>query len=251
MKIRVEKQIGAGLFWIETGELAKQAHGSCLIGYDDVCVLCATTTAPSKPGADFFRLTCEYRERGAAAGKFPGGFLKREGRPGLKEVLTARLIDRPIRPLFPKDLRNDVVVVATVLSVEQDNDPLVAAFLGTAVSLAISDIPFNGPVASVNVGIVDGEIVINPTLEQRAQSELTLTVSSTADLVAMIEAGGNEIPDDLMFDCIMAGHEVNKEVVKFINGIVAEIGKPKFDFISIHRLCGYGPKSKGCDFDIS
>ena len=167
-----------------------------------------------------------------AVGKIPGSFLRREGRAGEKAILTSRCIDRPIRPLFPKDLRNDCSVVATVMSVDPDCSPEITAAIGVSAAIAISDIPWAGPISSVNVGIVDGEIVINPTLEQRAKTDLTLTVASTADLVAMIEAGGNEIDDETMFNAIMAGHEENKKIVKFIQGIVDEVGKPKFEYES-------------------
>jgi len=216
---------------LETGMMAQLANAAVMATYGETKVLC-TVTASAKPreGVDFFPLSVDYEEKMYSVGRFPGSFQKREGRATDKAILASRCIDRPIRPLFPKDMRNDCSVVATVMSVDPDCSPEVAAAIGVSTAIAISDIPWNGPISSVFVGLVDGEIVINPTLEQRAQSELTLTVSSTADLVAMIEAGGNEIPDDLMFDCIMAGHEVNKEVVKFINSIVAEIGKPKFEF---------------------
>ena len=167
-----------------------------------------------------------------SVGKIPGSFQRRESRPSEKAILTSRCIDRPIRPLFPKDMRNDCSVVATVMSVEPDCSPEITAMIGVSAAIAISDIPWDGPVSGVKVGLVDGEIVINPTLEQRQKSEMDVTVASTGELVAMIEAGGNEIPDDVMFDAIMKAHEVNKEVVKFINGIVAEIGKPKFEFES-------------------
>ena len=167
-----------------------------------------------------------------SVGRLPGSFTRREGRASDKAILASRCIDRPIRPLFPKDMRNDCSVVATVMSVAPDCSPEVAAAIGVSAAIAISDVPWAGPISSVNVGLVDGEIIINPDLEQRAKSDLNLTVSSTEDLVAMIEAGANEISDELMFDCIMAGHEANKEIVKFINGIVAEIGKPKFEFES-------------------
>ena len=167
-----------------------------------------------------------------SVGRIPGSFLRREGRAGEKAILTSRCIDRPIRPLFPKDLRNDCSVVATVMSVDPDCSPEIAAAIGVSAAIAVSDIPWDGPISSVNVGLVDGEIVLNPTLEQREKTDLTLTVASTADLVAMIEAGGNEIPDDLMFEAIMAGHEENKKMVKFIQEIVDEIGKPKFAYES-------------------
>ena len=218
---------------LETGMMAGLANAAVMAKYGDTCVLC-TVTASAKPreGVDFFPLSVDYEEKMYSVGRIPGSFTRREGKASDKAVLASRCIDRPIRPLFPKDMRNDCSVVATVMSVDPDCSPEVAAAIGVSTAIAISDIPWAGPISSVNVGLVDGEIVINPTLEQREKTDLTLTVSSTADLVAMIEAGGNEIPDDLMFDCIMAGHEVNKEVVAFINGIVAEIGKEKFEFES-------------------
>ena len=218
---------------IETGMMAGLANAAVMSCYGDTRVLC-TVTASAKPreGVDFFPLSVDYEEKMYSVGRFPGSFTRREGKATDKAILASRCIDRPIRPLFPKDMRNDCSVVATVMSVDPDCSPEVAAAIGVSTAIAISDIPWAGPISSVNVGLVDGKIIINPNLEQRAKTDLTLTVSSTADLVAMIEAGGNEIPDDLMFDCIMAGHEVNKEVVKFINGIVAEIGKPKFEFES-------------------
>ncbi len=218
---------------LETGMMAGLANAAIMSCYGDTRVLC-TVTASAKPreGVDFFPLSVDYEEKMYSVGRIPGSFTRREGKASDKAVLASRCIDRPIRPLFPKDMRNDCSVVATVMSVDPDCSPEIAAAIGVSAAIAISDIPWAGPISSVNVGLVDGEIVINPTLEQREKTDLNLTVSSTADLVAMIEAGGNEIPDDLMFDCIMAGHEVNKEVVKFINGIVAEIGKEKFEFQS-------------------
>ncbi len=218
---------------LETGMMAQLANAAVMATYGDTSVLC-TVTASRKPreGVDFFPLSVDYEEKMYSVGRFPGSFLRREGRASEKATLAGRCIDRPIRPLFPKDMRNDCGVVATVMSVDPDCSPEVAAAIGVSTAIAISDVPWDGPISSVKVGLVDGEIVINPTLEEREKSELDLTVSSTADLVAMIEAGGNEIPDDLMFEAIMKGHEVNREVVKFINGIVAEIGKPKFEFES-------------------
>ena len=218
---------------VEVGRVAKQANGAALMHYGDTTVL-STATASKEPreGIDFFPLSVEYEEKMYAVGKIPGSFLRREGRAGEKAILTSRCIDRPIRPLFPKDLRNDCSVVATVMSVDPDCSPEITAAIGVSAAIAISDIPWDGPISSVNVGIVDGEIVINPTLEQRAKTDLTLTVASTADLVAMIEAGGNEIDDDTMFNAIMAGHEENKKIVKFIQGIVDEVGKPKFAYES-------------------
>ncbi len=218
---------------LETGMMAGLANAAIMSCYGDTRVLC-TVTASAKPreGVDFFPLSVDYEEKMYSVGRIPGSFTRREGKASDKAILASRCIDRPIRPLFPKDMRNDCSVVATVMSVDPDCSPEIAAAIGVSAAIAISDIPWAGPISSVNVGLVDGEIVINPTLEQRANTDLNLTVSSTADLVAMIEAGANEIDDDLMFDCIMAGHEVNKEVVKFINGIVAEIGKKKFEFES-------------------
>ncbi len=218
---------------LETGMMAGLANAAIMACYGDTRVLC-TVTASAKPreGVDFFPLSVDYEEKMYAVGRIPGSFTRREGRAGEKAILASRCIDRPIRPLFPKDMRNDCSVVATVMAVDPDCSPEVAAAIGVSAAIAISDIPWAGPISSVNVGLVDGEIIINPTLEQRAKTDLNLTVSSTADLVAMIEAGANEIDDDLMFDCIMAGHEENKKVVEFINGIVAEIGKEKFEFVS-------------------
>ena len=218
---------------LETGMMAQLANAAVMATYGETKVLC-TVTASAKPreGVDFFPLSVDYEEKMYSVGRLPGSFTRREGRATEKAILASRCIDRPIRPLFPKDMRNDCSVVATVMSVDPDCSPEVAAAIGVSAAIAISDIPWAGPISSVNVGLIDGEIVINPTLEQRAKSDLNLTVSSTEDLVAMIEAGANEISDELMFDCIMAGHEANKEVVKFINGIVAEIGKPKFEFES-------------------
>lgn len=228
-----ETEFAGRKFTLETGKMAGLANAAFFATYGETQVLC-TVTASAKPreGVDFFPLSVDYEEKMYAVGKIPGSFLRREGRAGEKAILTSRCIDRPIRPLFPKDLRNDCSVVATVMSVDPDCSPEVTAAIGVSAAIAVSDIPWDGPISSVNVGLVDGEIVLNPTLEQREKTDLTLTVASTADLVAMIEAGGNEIPDDLMFDCIMAGHEENKKMVKFIQGIVDEIGKPKFEYES-------------------
>lgn len=218
---------------LETGKMAGLANASIFARYGETEVLC-TVTASAKPreGVDFFPLSVDYEEKMYAVGKIPGSFLRREGRASEKAILTSRCIDRPIRPLFPKDLRNDCSVVATVMSVDPDCSPEITAMIGVSAAIAISDIPWDGPISGVNVGLVDGEIVINPTLEQRGKSDLVLTVASTADLVAMIEAGGNEIDDETMFNAIMAGHEENKKIVKFIQGIVDEVGKPKFAYES-------------------
>ena len=228
-----ETELAGRKLTLETGKMAGLANAAITARFGETEILC-TVTASAKPreGVDFFPLSVDYEEKMYAVGKIPGSFLRREGRAGEKAILTSRCIDRPIRPLFPKDLRNDCSVVATVMSVDPDCSPEITAAIGVSAAIAISDIPWDGPISSVNVGIVDGEIVINPTLEQRAKTDLTLTVASTADLVAMIEAGGNEIDDDTMFNAIMAGHEENKKIVKFIQGIVDEVGKPKFAYES-------------------
>lgn len=228
-----ETEIAGRKFTLETGKMAGLANAAFMARYGDTQVLC-TVTASAKPreGVDFFPLSVDYEEKMYSVGRIPGSFLRREGRASEKAILTSRCIDRPIRPLFPKDLRNDCSVVATVMSVDPDCSPEITAAIGVSAAIAVSDIPWDGPISSVNVGLVDGEIVINPTLEQRAKTELNLTVASTTDLVAMIEAGGNEIDDNTMFNAIMAGHEENKKIVKFIQGIVDEIGKPKFAYES-------------------
>ena len=218
---------------IETGKMAQLASGSCLVRYGETVVLC-TVTASAKPreGVDFFPMSVDYEEKMYSVGKIPGSFQRRESRPSEKAILTSRVIDRPIRPLFPKDMRNDVTLVCTVMSVDPDCQPETVAMIGASTAIAISDIPWDGPISGVVVGLVDGKFVINPTAEEEKRSEMHVTVASTADLVAMIEAGANEIDNDTMFDAIMAGHAANQEVVAFINSIVAEIGKPKFDFVS-------------------
>ena len=218
---------------LETGKMAGLANGSVLVRYGDTAVI-VNVTASKKPreGIDFFPLSVDYEERLYSVGKIPGSFLKREGKPSDKEILVSRAIDRPIRPLFPKDLRNDVCVNAMVLSVDPDCSPEVAAQIGTSAALSISDIPFNGPTAAVSVGYVDGQIVINPTLEQRAKNRLNLTVAGTKEKVSMIEAGADEIPEDLMLEAIIKGHEQIKKVAEFIEGIQKEIGKPKFEYES-------------------
>ncbi len=228
-----ETELAGRKLTLETGKMAGLANASVMARYGETNVLC-TVTASAKPreGVDFFPLSVDYEEKMYSVGKIPGSFQRREGRASEKAILTSRCIDRPIRPLFPKDLRNDCSVVATVMSVDPDCSPEITAMIGVSAAIAISDIPWDGPISGVNVGLVDGQIVINPTLEQRAKSDLVLTVASTADLVAMIEAGGNEIDDDTMFDAIMAGHEENKKIVRFIQGIVDEIGKPKFEYES-------------------
>ena len=218
---------------LETGKMAGLANGSVLVRYGDTAVI-VNVTASKKPreGIDFFPLSVDYEERLYSVGKIPGSFLKREGKPSDKAILVSRAIDRPIRPLFPKDLRNDVCVNAMVLSVDPDCSPEVAAQIGTSAALSISDIPFNGPTAAVSVGYVDGQIVINPTLEQRAKNRLNLTVAGTKEKVSMIEAGADEIPEDLMLEAIIKGHEQIKKVAEFIEEIQKEIGKPKFEYES-------------------
>ena len=228
-----ETELAGRKLVVETGKMAGLANGSVLVRYGDTCVL-VNVTASKEPrdGIDFFPLSVDFEEKLYSVGKIPGGFLKREGKPSDKAILTSRAIDRPLRPLFPKDFRNDVVVVGTVLCVEQDNSPEVAAMIGAATALAISDIPFNGPTAAVNVGLVDGNIVINPTEEQREKSDLTLTVAATQNKITMIEAGANEVPNDVMLEAIKKAHEEIKKICKFISDIQKEIGKPKFEYQS-------------------
>lgn len=218
---------------VETGKLAQLANGSCLVRYGETVILC-TATMSQKPrdGIDFFPLSVDYEEKLYSVGHIPGSFLRRESRPSEKAILTSRVIDRPIRPLFPKDMRNDVSVVCTVMSVDPDCAPEVTAMIGTSIAIAISDIPWDGPIGGCIVGLVDGQYVINPTAEQEKKSEMHVTVASTADLVAMIEAGANEVSNEVMFDGIMKGHEANQQVVKFINEIVDAIGKKKLPFTS-------------------
>ena len=218
---------------IETGKIAGLANGSVVVKYGDTVVMVNVTAAKEpKEGIDFFPLSVDYEEKLYAVGKIPGSFLKREGKPADKAILTSRAIDRPLRPLFPKDFRNDVCVVATVLSVEQDNSPEVCSMIGASAALSISDIPFGGPTAAVNVGWVDGEIVINPTVEQREKSKLTATVAGTLEKITMIEAGANEIPNETMLEAIKKAHEEIKNICNFISKIKEEIGKPKFEYKS-------------------
>ncbi len=218
---------------IETGKMSALANGSVLVKYGDTVVLVNVTASKvPREGIDFFPLSVDYEERLYSVGKIPGSFTKREGKPADKAILVSRAIDRPIRPLFPKDLRNDVCVDAMVLCVDPDCSPEVAAQIGTSAALSISDIPFNGPTAAVSVGYVDGKIVINPTLEQRGKNRLNLTVAGTKEKVSMIEAGADEIPDDLMLEAIMTGHNEIRKIAEFIENIQKEIGKPKFTYVS-------------------
>jgi len=216
---------------VETGKMAQLAGGSCLVRYGET-VVHATATASAKPreGVDFFPLAVDYEEKLYAVGKIPGSFLKREGRPTEKAILASRCIDRPIRPLFPKDLRNDVAVVTTVMSVEPDNDPVVTAMIGASIAISISSVPFAGPIAGATVGLVDGKVVVNPTKAERDKSEMFLTIAGTKEKVNMIEAGANCVPDDLVFEGIMAAHKEISKMCEFIEGIQKEIGKPKFDY---------------------
>ena len=218
---------------IETGKLAGLANGSCLVRYGDTVLLCcATASAKPRDGIDFLPLSVDFEEKMYAVGKIPGGYLKREGKPSEKAILTSRVIDRPVRPLFPKDLRNDVNLSLTVMSVDPDCSPEITAMIGASIALSISDIPWNGPIGGAFIGMVDGKPVINPTLEQRKVSDLQLTVAASAEKVVMIEAGANEVSDSDMYDAIMLAHAEIKELIKFINSIVAEIGKPKFTYES-------------------
>ncbi|MDY5846953.1 MAG: polyribonucleotide nucleotidyltransferase [Bariatricus sp.] len=228
-----EMELAGRTLRVDVGRVAKQANGAALMHYGDTVVL-STATASDKPreGIDFFPLSVEYNEKLYAVGKIPGGFNKREGKASENAVLTCRVIDRPMRPLFPKDYRNDVTLENLVLSVDQDCAPELTAMLGSAIATAISDIPFDGPTASTQVGLVDGEFVFNPTAAQKEKSDLALTVASTKEKVIMIEAGANEVPEDKMIEAIFAAHEVNQKVIEFIDTIVAECGKPKHDYVS-------------------
>ena len=219
---------------IETGKTCELSNGSCWVRYGDTVVM-ANVTASEKPreGVDFFPLSVDYEERLYAVGRIPGSFMKREGKPSEHAILTSRCVDRPIRPLFPKDMRNDVAVVMTVLAVDQDCQPEICGMIGTSVAISISDIPWNGPIGGISVGLIDGEIILMPTKEQRAVSDLNLTLAGTAEKIVMIEAGANEVPDDLMLECILKGHEEIKKLVAFIDEIRKEIGKPKFTFESM------------------
>ena len=216
---------------LEVGKLAELANAAVMVGYGDTRVLCCVTAAPRpRDGIDFFPLSVDFEEKMYAVGRIPGSFNRREGRPGEKGILTSRVIDRPIRPLFPYDFRNDVSVMCTVMAVDHDCSPEIAALIGTSAALAISDIPWNGPVAALKVGLVDGKLVFNPDAEQRKVSDLDVTVVSTGKKVVMIEAGANEVPNDVMFEAIKQAHEENQKQIALINQMVQEIGKPKFDY---------------------
>lgn len=219
---------------VETGKTCELSNGSCWVTYGETVVMANVTASPKpREGVDFFPLSVDYEERLYSVGRIPGSFTKREGKPSDKAILTSRVVDRPIRPLFPKDMRNDVSVVMTVLAVDPDYSPEICGMIATSVAISISDIPWNGPIGGISVGLVDGEIVLNPNLEQRAKTDLNLTVAGTAEKIVMIEAGANEVPDDVMLKAILAGHEEIKKIVAFINDIKAQIGKKKFEFESM------------------
>ena len=228
---KYEMELAGRPLTLEVGKLAELANAAVMVGYGDTRVLvCATASARPRDGIDFFPLSVDFEEKMYAVGRIPGSFNRREGRPGEKGILTSRVIDRPIRPLFPYDFRNDVSIMCTVMSVDHDCSPEIAALIGTSAALAISDIPWNGPVGAVKMGLVDGEPVINPNSEQRKVSDLDVTVVSTGKKVVMIEAGANEVPNDKMFEAIQKAHEENQKQIELINKMVAEIGKPKFDY---------------------
>lgn len=220
---------------VETGKLCGLSNGSCWVRYGETVVMVNVAASPKpRDGVDFFPLSVDYEEKLYSVGKIPGGFLRREGKPSEKAILTSRVVDRPMRPLFPKDMRNDVAITMTVLSVDPDCSPEIMGMIGASIAVSISDVPWNGPIGGISVGLVDGEIVLMPNAEQRAKSDLNLTVASSEKKVVMIEAGANEIPDDLMFEAIMAGHnEIVNSLIPFIKDIQAQIGKPKFSFESM------------------
>lgn len=225
---KFQMELGGRTLVIESGKMAKQASGAVLVRYGDTAVLVtATQSAEPRMGIDFFPLTVDYEERLYSVGKIPGGFIKREGRPSEAAILAGRLIDRPIRPLFADGLRNDVHVVATVMSVDQNNPPDIPAMVGASCALGISDIAFNGPIGGVRIGLIDNQFILNPTVEQQGKSELNLVVAGTKDAILMVEAGANELPEETMLEAILFGHEAIKEIVAFQEGIIAQIGKPK------------------------
>jgi polyribonucleotide nucleotidyltransferase len=228
--IKVYKTEWAGrTLSFEIGKLAKQANGAVMVRYGDTVVLSTVTASKEPKDLDFFPLTVNYEERLYAVGKIPGGFIKREGRPSEKAILASRLIDRPLRPLFADGFRNEVHVISTVMSVDQNCTPEMTAMLGSSLALMISDIPFNGPIAGVNVGRVDGQFIINPTLEQAEKSDIHLTVAGTKHGINMVEAGADEVPEEMMLDAIMFGHEEIKRLIAFQEQIAAEVGKEKME----------------------
>ncbi len=227
MKVRVEKRIGASNLWLETGELAKQAAGSCLVGYGETVVLSATATGPARVGIDFFPLTCDYRERMAAAGKCPGGFLKREGRPTTREILTSRLIDRPIRPLFPEWFHDEIQVQAFVLASDRQNDPDVLAMIAASAALSLSPVPFQGPIGAVRLGLIDGKFVPFPSEEQLETSDLDLIVSGSKDAVLMIEGFARELSDDVMVQAIMTAQDFARQVAGLQQELIDRVNPQK------------------------
>ncbi|MDY4958894.1 MAG: polyribonucleotide nucleotidyltransferase, partial [Lentihominibacter sp.] len=228
--------IGGKLLELEIGKVCELANGQVMVRYGDTVVnVTACASKEPRPDVDFFPLSCDYEEKMYAAGKIPGGFIKREGRPSERAILCSRLMDRPLRPLFPKGFYNDVQVVATVMSIDNDCPSEIAAMIGSSVALAISDIPWDGPTGSVKIGMVDGEFVINPSVAQKELSSIDMTVSGTKEAIMMVEAGANEVPEDIMLDAIMFAHEEIKKIVEFIDQIVAEIGKPKMD-IELYKV---------------
>ena len=231
---KFETTLAGRPFVVETGKMCGLSNGSCMISYGDTRVLCNVTMSEKpRDGIDFFPLSVDFEEKLYAVGRIPGSFMRREGRPGEKAILTSRVVDRPIRPLFPKDMRNDVAVVMTVMSVDQDCSPEIAGMIGTLMAISISDIPWNGPIAGVYMGLVDGELVVNPTEAQREKTDLQLTVAASMEKIVMIEAGANEVDEHTMLNAIKKAHEEIKTMIGFINGIVAEIGKPKKEFQSM------------------
>ncbi len=228
---KYEMELAGRPLTLEVGKLAELANAAVMVGYGDTRVLCCVTAAPRpRDGIDFFPLSVDFEEKMYSVGRIPGSFNRREGRPGEKGILTSRVIDRPIRPLFPSDFRNDVSVMCTVMAVDHDCSPEIAALIGTSAALAVSDIPWNGPVGALKVGLVDGKLVFNPTSEQRKVSDLDVTVVSTGKKVVMIEAGANEVPNDVMYEAIRSAHEENQKQIALIGQMVSEIGKPKFDY---------------------
>ena len=228
---KYEMELAGRPLTMEVGKLAELANAAVMVGYGDTRVLCCATAAPRpRDGIDFFPLSVDFEEKLYSVGRIPGSFNRREGRPGEKGILTSRVIDRPIRPLFPSDFRNDVSVMCTVMSVDHDCTPEIAALIGTSAALAISDIPWNGPVGALKVGLVDGKLVFNPDSEQRKVSDLDVTVVSTRKKVVMIEAGANEVPNDKMFEAIKMAHEENQKIIALIDQMVSEVGKPKFEY---------------------
>ena len=231
---KFETTLAGRPFVVETGKMCALSSGSCMVSYGDTRVLCNVTMSEKpREGIDFFPLSVDFEEKLYSVGRIPGSFMRREGRPGEKAILTSRVIDRPIRPLFPKDMRNDVAVVMTVMSVDQDCSPEIAGMIGTSIAISISQIPGKGPIAGVIMGLVDGELVVNPTLEQREKSDLNLTVAASMEKIVMIEAGANEVDEHTMLRAIKEAHVEIKKMIEFINGIVAEIGKPKIEFQSM------------------